>query len=170
MRAWETGGRCVMRPLWQGQYENAKALIFVVDSNDRDRIKEAREELHRITNEQELKYKPVLILANKQDLPNAMTLDELRDKLALTDFDCNTKWHLQAACAVQNKGIKEGFEWLTKIFVTKTDLIKPIVETINDFKMMKNDLLSGLSLVNLKKPLSQFCKSNTLLFYRFFSV
>ena len=138
-----------MRPLWQRHYEHAKALIFVVDSNDRNRIKKAREELHRITNHEKLKYKPVLILANKQDLPNAMTLDELQDQLALADFDRNTKWHLQATCAVQSTGIKEGFEWLTKSLLMKTDFTKSIMETINDFTMMKNDLLSGLSLVDL---------------------
>lgn len=110
MRAWDAGGRCPIRPLWQRQYENVKALIFVVDSNDRNRITETREELRRITNEPELKYKPVLILANMQDVRGAMTLDELREELALADFNDNTKWYLQATCAVQGKGIKEGFE------------------------------------------------------------
>jgi ADP-ribosylation factor protein 1 len=75
--AWEVGGRSRIRSLFRSYYQNAKAVIFVVDSNDRARIDEACQELHRMTNEDELKHKPVLIFANKQDLPDAMTLDEL---------------------------------------------------------------------------------------------
>jgi ADP-ribosylation factor protein 1 len=75
--AWEVGGRSGIRSLFRSYYQNAKAVIFVVDSNDRAGIDEACQELHRMTNEDELKHKPVLIFANKQDLPDAMTLDEL---------------------------------------------------------------------------------------------
>jgi ADP-ribosylation factor protein 1 len=109
-----------------------------------------------MTNEYELKHKSVLIFANKQDLPNAMTLDELRNKLALIEFDENTKWYLQAASAVRNEGLKEGFEWLANTFITKTDFMEPIVETFNDSTRMKNNLLSVLSLVNVKKLLNKF--------------
>ena len=91
MTAWDLGGRGGMRTIWQMYYKTARAIIFVVDSNYRDGIEQAREELHRLINDPELKSKPLLILANKQDLPNAMTLDELRDKLALSELDENLK-------------------------------------------------------------------------------
>eukprot|EP00958_Prasinococcus_capsulatus_P027510 scaffold5582_cov444-Prasinococcus_capsulatus_cf.AAC.3 len=58
-------------------------LIFVVDSNDRDRIGEARDELHRMLNEDELRDAVLLVFANKQDLPNAMNAAEITDKLGL---------------------------------------------------------------------------------------
>eukprot|EP00894_Picocystis_sp_ML_P002066 jgi/Pico_ML_1/52583/g3266.t2 len=60
-----------------------KGLIFVVDSNDRDRIGEARDELHRMLNEDELRDAVLLVFANKQDLPNAMNAAEITDKLGL---------------------------------------------------------------------------------------
>lgn len=41
-------------------------LIFVVDSNDRERTGEAREELHRMLNEDELRDALLLVFANKQ--------------------------------------------------------------------------------------------------------
>ena len=41
-------------------------LIFVVDSNDRERIGEAREELNRMLNEDELRDATLLVFANKQ--------------------------------------------------------------------------------------------------------
>ena len=41
-------------------------LIFVVDSNDRERVGEAREELMRMLNEDELRDAVLLVFANKQ--------------------------------------------------------------------------------------------------------
>lgn len=81
--AWDVGGRDKIRPLFRHYYQNTQALIFVLDSNDRDRIKEAAEELLRPLREDELTDVSVLILANKQDLPNAMTLEEIKKKFDL---------------------------------------------------------------------------------------
>ncbi len=63
---WDVGGQDRIRPLWRHYYVNAQALIFVVDSNDRDRISEARDELHRMLSEDELKDAVLLVFANKQ--------------------------------------------------------------------------------------------------------
>ena len=41
-------------------------LIFVVDSNDRERVNEAREELMRMLAEDELRDAVLLVFANKQ--------------------------------------------------------------------------------------------------------
>ena len=71
------------RPLWRHYYQNTDALIFVVDSNDRERIDECKHEIHRFLTEDELKDAMLLIMANKQDLPNAMSIPELTDKLNL---------------------------------------------------------------------------------------
>ena len=49
----------------------------MVDSNDRERIPEAREELQRMLNEDELRDALLLVFANKQDLPNAMNAAEI---------------------------------------------------------------------------------------------
>merc|ERR550514_1501139 len=43
---WDVGGRSPLRPLWRHFMEGTNAIIFVVDSNDRDRIEHASEELH----------------------------------------------------------------------------------------------------------------------------
>ena len=40
-----------IRPLWRHYFQNTQGLIFVVDSNDRDRAVEARDEVHRMLNE-----------------------------------------------------------------------------------------------------------------------
>lgn len=53
-----------------------QGLIFVVDCADRDRIDEARQELHRIINDREMRDAIILIFANKQDLPDGMLFND----------------------------------------------------------------------------------------------
>lgn len=66
---WDVGGQDKIRPLWRHYFQNTQGIIFVVDSNDRDRVVEAREELQRMLNEDELRDALLLVFANKQDLP-----------------------------------------------------------------------------------------------------
>jgi ADP-ribosylation factor protein 1 len=66
---WDVGGQDKIRPLWRHYFQNTQGIIFVVDSNDRDRVVEAREELQRMLNEDELRDAMLLVFANKQDLP-----------------------------------------------------------------------------------------------------
>ncbi|KAH7931798.1 hypothetical protein HPB52_025279 [Rhipicephalus sanguineus] len=61
-------------------------LIFVVDSNDRERITEAQDELQKMLSEDELRDAILLLFANKQDLPNAMPVGELTEKLGLNQL------------------------------------------------------------------------------------
>src|ERR1700759_3214934 len=66
---WDVGGQDKIRPLWRHYFQNTQGIIFVVDSNDRERISEGREELQRMLNEDELRDALLLVFANKQDLP-----------------------------------------------------------------------------------------------------
>ncbi len=66
----DVGGQDKIRPLWRHYYTGTQGLIFVVDCADRDRIEEAKQELHRIINDREMKDAIILIFANKQDLPD----------------------------------------------------------------------------------------------------
>merc|ERR1712064_26308 len=110
---WDVGGQDKIRLLWRHYYTNTQGIIFVVDSNDRDRVDDAREELHKMINDEELKDAIILVYANKQDLPGAMTTPEVTDKLALHTIRGKT-WYIQAACAVRGDGLYEGLDWLSK--------------------------------------------------------
>jgi GTPase SAR1 family protein len=77
-------------------FQNTQGIIFVVDSNDRERISEAREELQRMLNEDELRDALLLVFANKQDLPNAMNAAEITDKLGLHGLRQRT-WYIQVS-------------------------------------------------------------------------
>ncbi|GFZ13848.1 ras-related small GTP-binding family protein [Actinidia rufa] len=99
--AHRNGGK--IRPLWRHYFQNTQGLIFVVDSNDRDRVVEARDELHRMLNEDELRDAVLLVFANKQDLPNAMNAAEITDKLGLNSLR-QRHWYIQSTCATSEKG------------------------------------------------------------------
>ncbi|KAI7741008.1 hypothetical protein M8C21_004773, partial [Ambrosia artemisiifolia] len=80
---WDLGGQDSIRALWRYYYKNTHALIFVVDSNNKRLIYQARNELHHLLNEGELSDATILVFASKQDLPNAMNVSEVADKLKL---------------------------------------------------------------------------------------
>uniref|UniRef100_A0A1W7RB47 ADP-ribosylation factor n=1 Tax=Hadrurus spadix TaxID=141984 RepID=A0A1W7RB47_9SCOR len=109
---WDVGGQDKIRPLWRHYFQNTQGLIFVVDSNDRERISEAQDELQKMLNEDELRDAVLLLFANKQDLPNAMTAAELTEKLGLNQLR-NRRWYIQATCATQGQGLYEGLDWLS---------------------------------------------------------
>merc|ERR1712046_337060 len=83
---WDVGGQDKIRKLWRHYYLNTQGLIFVVDSNDRERMDAARDELATMLNEGEMRDAVVLVFANKQDLPNSMTAAEVTEKLGLCDM------------------------------------------------------------------------------------
>ncbi|XP_075894593.1 ARF GTPase 2a [Nelusetta ayraudi] len=109
---WDVGGQDKIRPLWRHYFQNTQGLIFVVDSNDRERIAEAREELMRMLAEDELKEAVLLVFANKQDLPNAMNAADITEKLGLHSMR-NREWYIQATCATDGAGLYEGLDWLS---------------------------------------------------------
>ncbi|KAM3726169.1 ADP-ribosylation factor [Dirofilaria immitis] len=109
---WDVGGQDKIRPLWRHYFQNTQGLIFVVDSNDRERIEESRAELHKMLSEDELRDATLLVFANKQDLPNAMSAAELTDKLGLHNLR-SRQWYIQATCATQGHGLYEGLDWLS---------------------------------------------------------
>ena len=83
---WDVGGQDKIRRLWRHYFANSDALIFVVDSNDTDRLGLARDELHRLLCEDELRDSVLLVYANKQDMPQAASVSELQDKLGLSSL------------------------------------------------------------------------------------
>ncbi|XP_027705405.1 ADP-ribosylation factor 5-like, partial [Vombatus ursinus] len=62
--------------------------------------------------EDELREAVLLVFANKQDMPNAMPVSELTDKLGLQSLRSRT-WYVQATCATQGTGLYDGLDWLS---------------------------------------------------------
>ncbi|XP_078575617.1 E3 ubiquitin-protein ligase TRIM23-like isoform X1 [Branchiostoma floridae x Branchiostoma japonicum] len=110
---WDVGGKPKLRPLWKHYYLNTQAVIFVVDSADCVRIDETYDELSKLLAEKELREAVLLVFANKQDLPNALPIEEITDRLSLHKLCCGRSWHIQACDARTGMGLHDGLDWLS---------------------------------------------------------
>ena len=114
---WDIGGQDKIRPLWRHYFYGTNAIIFIVDSADLERIDEASEELHKLINEAELSNVPILIYANKQDLPKALSTAEITSRLSMNNqmnSIKNRKWVVQPSSIPNGVGLYEGLDWLSK--------------------------------------------------------
>ena len=115
---WDVGGQDKIRVLWKHYYQNTDGLIFVVDSNDRDRMEDAAEELKKMLAEEELKDCAVLVMANKQDLNGALAPGEVTEKLGMGALKGRT-WLVQGTSATTGQGLKEGLDWMASVLLKK---------------------------------------------------
>ena len=98
---WDVGGQDKLRPLWRSYTRCTDGIIFVVDSTRQERLEEAKLELLKICKTVHKQSQiPVLILANKQDLPVALDVEQLETMLGLKELGPTVPWHLQPTCAV----------------------------------------------------------------------
>lgn len=110
-QVWDLGGQTSIRPYWRCYYSNTDAVIYVVDSCDRDRMGISKQELLAMLDEEELRNAILLIFANKQDMDQAMTPAECAKELGLAAIK-NRKWQIFKTSALRNIGLEEGMEWL----------------------------------------------------------
>ena len=100
---WDVGGQEKLRPLWRSYTRCTDGIIFVVDSTKTERLEEAKLELLKICKTHKHSQTPVLILANKQDLPVAIDIDKIEASLGVKELGPSVPWHLQPTCAVTGK-------------------------------------------------------------------
>lgn len=112
---WDVGGQEKLRPLWKSYTRNTDGIVFVVDSVDIERLEEARIELIRTARTPENSGVPILIIANKQDLPGAVEPREIEKLMALHELSQNHIWHVQPACAITGDGLNEALEKLSEM-------------------------------------------------------
>lgn len=112
---WDVGGQKKIRQLWHHYFQGAQGVIYVVDSTDHERLEEAKCELYNIIKSNEISPRvPVLVFANKQDLPGSLTAAQLIDQLAIRQLPGNP-WHVQTTCATTGEGIYEGLNAFSKM-------------------------------------------------------
>lgn len=108
---WDLGGQTSIRPYWRCYYPNTDAIIFVVDSADKERLNVAQQELQAMLEEEELKDAILLVFANKQDQPGSLSAKDVSEALRLTEIR-NRQWSIQETFALKGNGLFEGFDWL----------------------------------------------------------
>lgn len=121
---WDIGGQDKLRPLWRSYTRCTDGIVFVVDSVDEERMEEAKMELLRTAKQPDNVNIPILILANKQDLPGAKDHIEIARALGLNELPSSHLWHVQPACAVIGDGIEEGLEKLYDMITSRKKLAK----------------------------------------------
>ncbi|KIZ00007.1 ADP-ribosylation factor 3 [Monoraphidium neglectum] len=111
-QVWDLGGQTSIRPYWRCYYPNTQAIIYVVDSSDVERIGISRDEFHAILSEEELKDSLLLVYANKQDLPGALSEAQVAEALGLHDIR-GRPWAIYKTSAIKGEGLFEGLDWLS---------------------------------------------------------
>eukprot|EP01114_Cavostelium_apophysatum_P000663 TRINITY_DN10606_c0_g1_i1.p1 TRINITY_DN10606_c0_g1~~TRINITY_DN10606_c0_g1_i1.p1 ORF type:complete len:183 (+),score=66.64 TRINITY_DN10606_c0_g1_i1:52-600(+) len=103
-----------VKDLWKHYYGGSNAFIWVVDSTAQDKFQESAEALQTAIKDPEVARDcPVLICANKCDLPNAASADEVKDALKLGETLKGRSFTVIATDAKKGTGINEGFKWLS---------------------------------------------------------
>lgn len=110
---WDVGGQTKIRKLWDYYYAGTKALIYLVDSTDRNRIDETKEVLHYLLTNDQLRDTILLVFANKQDMLNAINVSEMTTMLGLHELPRSRNWRIQASSATTGEGLYEGLDWIT---------------------------------------------------------
>lgn len=118
-QVWDVGGQEKLRPLWKSYTRRTDGLVFVVDAADPERMEEARLELHKMARSQENQGVPILVLANKQDLPGAMSAIQVDKALFLHELSPSTLHHTQGCSAVDGGGLLLGLEILHHMILRK---------------------------------------------------
>lgn len=147
LTGWDLGGRGGSRHLYRHYLTNTQAVIYVVDANDQDRAKRSAYELAILL--RQAPDLPVVVVANKQDLPNALSPKELREEMGLLKVLKGHPWTILGLSAVGDQTIDhehsfETFrtklmEWLS--YQTK-DLAKRMQEAERERNSVKtNDIV-----------------------------
>ncbi|VDN07954.1 unnamed protein product [Thelazia callipaeda] len=84
IKLWDIGGQPRFRSMWERYCRGVNAIIFMVDAADEDKLEASRMELIQLLDKPQLDSIPVLVLANKKDLPGALDERQLIERMNLS--------------------------------------------------------------------------------------
>jgi len=113
IKLWDLGGQPRFRSMWERYCRGVQAVVFVVDSADMDNMDAAKNELKELLSKPSLTGIPLLVLGNKNDLQDALTANELVDRLDLKAFKDREVCIYSISCK-QQSNIDKVLDWLTK--------------------------------------------------------
>ncbi|CAG0922061.1 unnamed protein product [Notodromas monacha] len=114
--AWDMSGQGRYRNLWEHYYSDCQGVIYVVDSADKLRLAVAKDELDILLKHPEIKSRslPILVLANKMDLRDALSPVKIVQGLGLDqDLVKDKPWQIAATNALTGDGLAAGADWLS---------------------------------------------------------
>ncbi|CAG8542311.1 12172_t:CDS:2 [Ambispora gerdemannii] len=110
---WDLGGQAELRSLWEKYYAECHAIVFVLDSTDKERIEECKQAFERIITSDMTEGIPILMLANKQDVPDSLKVEEIKEifnKISLRLGARDSR--VLAISALEGDGVREAIDWL----------------------------------------------------------
>ncbi|CAK6969467.1 ADP-ribosylation factor-like protein 14 [Scomber scombrus] len=137
LTVWDVGGQGQMRQHWNSFHQDTAAVLFVVDSSDRQRLEEARRELENTLRSDHLKGRPLIVLANKQDVRDALTGTEIKDQFNLRKTCADRDWFVQPCSASTGVGVEEVFRRVVQMAKLPSDsgaMTETIKETVHYLK------------------------------------
>ncbi|GLB33309.1 putative GTP-binding protein [Lyophyllum shimeji] len=111
LNIWDVGGQRTLRPYWRNYFEQTDALVWVVDSTDRMRMADCKDELHALLTEDRLAGASLLVFANKQDLQGSLSASEIQQTLDLGAITTH-HWRIWPCSAVTGANLVEGLDWV----------------------------------------------------------
>jgi ADP-ribosylation factor related protein 1 len=114
---WDLGGHKSMREIWENYYDDASAILFVIDSADPSRFSEVKKEVERLLSDSRLAGIPILIAANKQDVSNALDPQDVASSAGVHTIQSRAL-HVQGVSALTCEGISESVDWIMKACVS----------------------------------------------------
>ncbi|XP_048216741.1 ADP-ribosylation factor-like protein 2 [Perognathus longimembris pacificus] len=111
LNIWDVGGQKSLRSYWRNYFESTDGLIWVVDSADRQRMQDCKRELQSLLVEERLAGATLLIFANKQDLPGALSSNAIQEALDLDSIRTH-HWRVQSCSAFTGEDLLPGIDWL----------------------------------------------------------
>ncbi len=82
---WDVGGGAKIYPLWRHYFNGTQGIMYIVDASDSSRFSEAKRWLDMLLDSDELVDVLIFLLANKQDLPHAISPSEVAMAMGLDD-------------------------------------------------------------------------------------
>jgi ADP-ribosylation factor-like protein 3 len=107
----DVGGSAELRRYWSTYFSALDGLVFVLDSADKRRFEETGIELNKLLQDRALARVPTLILANKQDVLDALPSQKIVDALNLSAVR-DREWHVHECSALDRRGVDAGFAWV----------------------------------------------------------
>jgi len=133
---WDVSERNGIKSLWKVYFQDTQGVIFMIDSDDQARFQYSLDELRKLVNNDQLEKAVFLILANKQDLPNAMPVSEIIEKINNEKiFSSCMNWLVHPTSLISGEGLYEGLNWLTNAIAqneTKKGVHSFVSDTISE--------------------------------------
>lgn len=127
---WDLGGQMGLRTIWEKYYEEAHAVIYVIDAACPSSFEDSKSALEKVLRHEDLRGAPLLILASKQDLPSSVSSEDVARYLDLKELD-ERPYMFEAVSAYDGRGVKFAIDWLVEVMERskRTEMLRARIGT-----------------------------------------